>query len=248
MTALKNAARICCFADAHLRAELVENVEGYLADGVVVNLSPEVIFVEGDVDTPIQPWRSACLRNKHIRKADRIAVLKVEELENLGGVMLRGWTWFGNIYDGFPRQTPLYMSSIDSVGTVHEDPRVFTREQSAPTSLKEFEIKLKCWWSPNETDCFIHNEHPFLEVHTQIHGFGRMQKFRERDAATVYEDVLMAPGFTHEPFCVVSGPNEWTYPWHSTIQCQTLPQTPPIRICLLVCSPETLLGLSRLPA
>ena len=80
--------------------------------------------------------------------------------------------------------------------------------------LKEFDIKLKCWWSPNETDCFIHNEHPFLEVHTQIHGIGRMQKFRERDPSTVYEDVRMAPGFTHEPFCVVTGPNQWTYPWH----------------------------------
>ena len=128
--------------------------------------------------------------------------------------MLRGWDWFGDIYDGFPRETPLYMSSIDTVGKVLEDPMVFTREKSVAKDLKEFDIKLKCWWSPNETDCFIHNEHPFLEVHTQIHGIGRMQKFRERDPSTVYEDVRMAPGFTHEPFCVVTGPNQWTYPWH----------------------------------
>ena len=209
-----NATRDLCFADAHLLAELVENIDGYEAEGIVVNLSPEVIFVEGDVDTPIQPWRSTELRKKRIRKADRVAVLKVEELENLGGVMLRGWDWFGDIYDGFPRETPLYMSSIDTVGKVLEDPMVFTREKSVAKDLKEFDIKLKCWWSPNETDCFIHNEHPFLEVHTQIHGIGRMQKFRERDPSTVYEDVRMAPGFTHEPFCVVTGPNQWTYPWH----------------------------------
>jgi len=197
-----------------MSAILVENVEGYEADGIVVNLSTETIYVEGEVDTPVQPWRSVMLRSKIIRKADKIAVLKIKNLENLGAVSLRGWEWFGDIYDGFPRQTPLYMSSIDTVGTVTEDPFVFTRERTTVEAPQEFEIKLKCWWSPNETDCFIHNEHPFLEVHTQIHGYGRMQKSRERDASTVYEDVIMAPGFTHEPFCIVTGKNEWTYPWH----------------------------------
>ena len=214
MPTLQNSQRSLCFADSHLSAVLVENVEDFSTDGIVVNLSTEVILVEGEVDTQIQPWRSAVLRGKCIRRADRIVVLKVVNLENLGGVMLRGWSWFGHIYDGFPRQTPLYMSSIDTVGRVMEDPFVFTRERTEAQKPQEFEIKLKCWWSPNETDCFIHNEHPFLEVHTQIHGTGRMQKFRKRDASTVYEDVIMAPGFTHEPFCIVDGENLWSYPWH----------------------------------
>ena len=209
-----NQSRNLCFADAHLSAVLVENVRDLETDGIVVNLSPEVIFVAGEVDTPIQPWRSAQLRGKTVRQADRIAVLKVTELENLGGVMLRGWSWFGDIYAGFPRQTPLYMSSIDDVGEVEEDPHVFTRERTEARAKQTFDVKLKCWWSPDQTDCFIHNEHPFLEVHTQIHGLGRMQKFRENDAASVYEDVQMAPGFTHEPFCAVEGPNHWVYPWH----------------------------------
>ena len=214
MTRATNITRDLCFADSYMSAILVENVENYNADGIVVNLTTSTIFVEGEVDTPIQPWRSATLRGKTVRKADRIAVLKVENLEKLGGVMLRGWDWFGDIYDGFPRETPLFMSSIDTVGTVQEDPHLFTRERTETTAPQQFEIKLKCWWSPNETDCFIHNEHPFLEVHTQIHGIGRMQKFRERDASKVYEDVIMAPGFTHEPFCIVTGKNQWTYPWH----------------------------------
>ncbi len=214
MTGATNDTRDLCFADNHLSAILVENVEDYHADGIVVNLSTSTIFVEGEVDTPIQPWRSARLHGKAVRKAGRIAVLKIENLENLGGVMLRGWHWFGSIYDGFPRETPLFMSSIDAVGAIEEDPYAFTRERTEPLETQQFEIKLKCWWSPNETDCFIHNEHPFLEVHTQIHGTGRMQKFREQNADTVYEDVIMAPGFTHEPFCIVSGKNEWSYPWH----------------------------------
>ena len=24
----------------------------------------------------------------------------------------------------------------------------------------------------------------------------------------------MSPGYTHEAFCLVTGKNEWTYPWH----------------------------------
>ena len=24
----------------------------------------------------------------------------------------------------------------------------------------------------------------------------------------------MPTGFSHDPFCRVTGPNQWTYPWH----------------------------------
>ena len=36
----------------------------------------------------------------------------------------------------------------------------------------------------------------------------------QRDEATVYEDVLMPVGYTHDPFCRVAGKNQWEYPWH----------------------------------
>ena len=210
----RNMSRDLAFADSHLSAKLFTDVRRLEADGIVVNLSSRPIHVEGDVRTSIQPWRSTIVRGNRILEAERIAVLRIDKLENLGGVMFRGWDWFGDLYAGFPRQTPLYMSPIDMVGSTEEDPLAFTRERESRGRLQPFDVALKCWWSPNETDCFIHNEHPFLEVHTQVHGMGRMQKFRERDASTLYEDVVMAPGFTHEPFCRVAGENEWAYPWH----------------------------------
>ena len=210
----RNMSRDLAFADSHLSAKLFTDVRRLEADGIVVNLSSRPIQVDGDVRTSIQPWRSTNLRGNRILEAERIAVLRIDRLENLGGVMFRGWDWFGDLYAGFPRQTPLYMSPIDMVGRAEEDPLAFTRERESRGRLQPFDVALKCWWSPNETDCFIHNEHPFLEVHTQVHGMGRMQKFRERDASTLYEDVMMAPGFTHEPFCRVAGENEWAYPWH----------------------------------
>ena len=214
MTEERNVERDLVFADAHLAAVVVEKAVDYAADGIVVNLTPEPIETRGDVPGAIRPWRSTILHGQTVARADRIAVLKVLEPENLGGVMLRGWSWFGDIYDGFPRQTPLFMSAIDDIGFTTEDPHHFIGARPEIEAPQQFDVKLKCWWSPNETDCFIHNEHPFLEVHTQITGQGRMQKFRERDAATVYEDVLMTPGFTHETFCQVAGPNSWVYPWH----------------------------------
>ena len=210
----RNMSRDLAFADSHLSAKLFTDVRRLETDGIVVNLSSRPIHVDGDVRTSIQPWRSTIVRGNRILDAERIAVLRIDRLENLGGVMFRGWDWFGDLYAGFPRQTPLYMSPIDMVGRTEEDPLAFTRERESRGRLQPFDVALKCWWSPNETDCFIHNEHPFLEVHTQVHGMGRMQKFRERDASTLYEDVVMAPGFTHEPFCRVAGEKEWAYPWH----------------------------------
>lgn len=214
MTKTTNRVRALAFADAHLDARLIENVRDFPVDGIVVNLSPNPIHAGDEVSTPLRPWRSTILYGQRIRRADRIAVLRIIDKENLGGVMLRGWQWFGDVYSGFPRRTPLFVSPVDDIGTVIEDAHRFVGDRTAPEEPQVFALKLKCWWSPNETDCFIHNEHPFLEVHTQIMGRGRMQKFRRNSADTLYEDVLMTPGFTHEAFCVVSGPNRWTYPWH----------------------------------
>ena len=67
------------------------------------------------------------------------------------------------------------------------------------------------WFAAEDTDCGMHNEHDFLEVHTQIWGTGHMQKFHEHDVTTMYEDISMTPGFTHLPFC---NEHDHVYPWH----------------------------------
>lgn len=75
-------------------------------------------------------------------------------------------------------------------------------------------MKLNLWYTPEETDCGIHKLHDFLEVHTQILGTGYMQKFRENNPETLYENVPMPPGFTHDPFFVTEGDRGFRYPWH----------------------------------
>ena len=185
-----------------------------VTDDVVVNLSSQSILCQGDVPGIIPPWRSTTLRGGRIERAECIAVIGVKRRVNLGGLPLLGWDWYGDRNRKFAREAPLYISPQDTLGQIAVDPRMFTNETRTATVTQPFELKLNLWWSPPETDCSIHNEHSFLEIHTQIHGVGRMQKFRQRDESTIYEDVLMARGMTHEPFARVAGPQSWAYPWH----------------------------------
>lgn len=57
-----------------------------------------------------------------------------------------------------------------------------------------------------------HREHDrdFDEVHAQIRGFGKMQKFEENDTSTFYQEFIMAPGIVHDKFYNENG----EYPWH----------------------------------
>lgn len=212
---MHNQIRDLAFADDFIMARLVDNPRDLpVDDAVVINLSPSPLLTGTQHPAVVPAWKSTWLKGGTIRAGERAAIIKVLQPTNLGGCMFRGWDWLGHRIKSFPRDTPLFISAQDSIGTVTTDPHVFTNERAVPQAPQEFDLKLNLWWSPGDTDCFIHNEHPFLEVHTQIHGSGRMQKFSQRDPATLYEDVLMPVGYSHDPFCRVTGPNQWTYPWH----------------------------------
>lgn len=71
-------------------------------------------------------------------------------------------------------------------------------------------LELNLWFALPGTNCGMHNDHRFLEVHTQIYGIGRMQKFRTKDPDSLYQEVYMAPGYSHDPFYSNTG----QYPWH----------------------------------
>ncbi len=77
-----------------------------------------------------------------------------------------------------------------------------------------YQVKLNLWFSPPDTHCGIHNIHEFLEIHTQIYGTGKMQKFHDNSYETMYEDVVLSPGQTHSPFAVVTKDGSFRYPWH----------------------------------
>jgi hypothetical protein len=154
------------------------------------------------------------LRNCTIESAESAALLRVRQRTNLGGVAL-GWEWYGHRNAQFPRGTPLYISLQDDIGDIELDPMAaFGHTISTSPSKRRYRLKLNLWYTPEETDCGIHTGHQFLEVHTQILGTGHMQKFRENNARTLYEDVLMPVGFTHDPFFSVADDRTFSYPWH----------------------------------
>lgn len=108
----------------------------------------------------------------------------------------------------------LLRSPQDTVGTVLLDRGVVLRQDGLTHGRTPHTVRTNLWFSPSGTDCGIHNVHPFIEVHTQITGYGRMQKFDSKDHQSLYEDQQLSPGVTNPvPFCADRA-GELVYPWH----------------------------------
>jgi hypothetical protein len=139
-----------------------------------------------------------------------------------------GWSLFGDLLaaagdgDGdpgpglpFPRENPLWRGPQDDIGLMEFDPALALGRPASPDGARTFQVKVNLWFAPAGTDCFIHDRHDFIEIHSQIHGFGRMQKFTAQDHSTLYEDLLMSPGHTTPtPFCRMGPGGRFVYPWH----------------------------------
>ena len=211
-----NQRRPLSFSNDWVESVLVSSArEMPVEDAIVVNLSTtDLRYRVGADHGTIPPWKSAMLRQCTVESGETVALLRIRQRTNLGGVAL-GWDWYGKRNPQFPRGTPLYISSQDDIGDVQLDPiPAFTHEPVASPSPRRYRLKLNLWYTPEQTDCGIHTGHRFLEVHTQILGTGHMQKFRENHAETLYEDVTMPPGYTHDPFFTVANDRSFTYPWH----------------------------------
>jgi hypothetical protein len=211
-----NQHRSLSFSNEWIESRLVTAVRTMPVDeAIVVNVSATALsYAAGGDRGTIAPWKSSFLRRCTIESGERAALLHVRQRTNLGGVAL-GWDWYGKRDSRFPRTTPLYISSQDDLGDVQFDPMVvFTHRSSGPASPRRYRLKLNLWYTPEETDCVIHTGHQFLEVHAQVLGTGHMQKFRENNPATLYQDVTMCPGFTHDPFFTFRNHSSFTYPWH----------------------------------
>jgi hypothetical protein len=211
-----NQRRSLSFSNDWIESVLVSAVRNVeVEDAIVVNVSTTALrYRAGEDHATILPWKSTMLRNCTVESAESAALLRVRQRTNLGGVAL-GWEWYGHRNAQFPRGTPLYISLQDDIGDIELDPMAaFGHTTSTSLSKRQYRLKLNLWYTPEETDCGIHTGHQFLEVHTQILGTGHMQKFRENNARTLYEDVLMPAGFTHDPFFSVADDRTFSYPWH----------------------------------
>ncbi len=80
------------------------------------------------------------------------------------------------------------------------------------------EYRINFWYAGPNVHCEIHDHSdekvPFLEIHTQLRGFGWMETFRERKYETMVKKVPMKVGFTHEPFWKMGKEKLIRYPLH----------------------------------
>lgn len=205
------------FSDDHITARWVTEAATYPIDErtIVVNTSTRPVQYEGGVPGIIMPWKSTILQRTKVYDAASLVTLRVTRTTNIGGMVLgKYWRWYGSDVPTFPRGTPLYISSQDAIGIAEVDPRHFARQADRPSATESFDVRVNLWFTPEQTDCVIHTGHPFLEVHTQVFGTGHMQKSFEDDESTLYEDVFMDPGMTHDPFPAVDSDGHFNYPWH----------------------------------
>lgn len=222
-----NTVRELIFSGPHVQAEVVRNAKEFAVTGraVVVNIGDRGVYVGESPRKAVAPLSSTVLVDSRIEQADAVLLLRTSPGDRVDGITAEpGWDLLGDLIGGtpaepgvlpFPPGTPLWKSPQDHAATLDLAPSSLLKEPGDPEARRTFDIRVNLWFAPGGTDCSIHNRHEFIEVHTQVHGLGRMQKFREQRFDTLYEDVLMSPGYTTpDPFCVTGAGGTFVYPWH----------------------------------
>ncbi|WP_207725829.1 hypothetical protein [Clostridium sp. DJ247] len=209
------------FSNLHINALFVENVENYYIyeRTIVINVGTDSVYFDEPLSKDLKIFNSTIVKDIKIKKASAVILISICDEINIGNVILeKGWNLLGDILpkdSTFPKNTPLWRSSQESITTVSLDPLYITGQITTSVTQKNFEIKVNLWFAPALTNCVIHNTHDFIEFHTQIYGLGRMQKFKTQDSSTLYEDIFMSEGYTTPvPFCNVEEDSNYIYPWH----------------------------------
>jgi hypothetical protein len=212
-----NSVRSINSTNRFVDAKFVDQPKDYPIEGRTMVINPNLtpVFIGETPVRHIPAFSSTILQDTRIEQAESVLLFRVSDEPNMADIVTEpDWGLLADLMPGFPRETRLYRGPQEHIGTVEFDPALALGELYT-TGPRTFEVKVNLWFAPAGTDCAIHNEHEFIEIHTQIHGYGRMQKFRAPDHATLYEDLLMSPGYTTPvPFCGSRLDGGFTYPWH----------------------------------
>lgn len=187
---------------------------------IVVNVGQNRAIVHGFPVKGVAPQKSTLVENARIVSADSILLIRVEDEENLGRLILQDdWKLASELFGPDLDGVALWRSPQQDIGTVELSPGQVTGDTLTCDDFMTFRVQVNLWFAPGRTDCGIHNhsgsDNDFLEYHPQIVGIGRMQKFREQDKSTLYEEVVLAEGMTHDVFCSTDRESgSFVYPWH----------------------------------
>lgn len=188
------AQRKLQFSEPFLKVACFEDV-GNLWIGsktIVINASDAEVVIEGK---PLRPWNSSIFLAVVIPTASRIIC-----------VTLDTDFFSGNVFPHARSITETWTPVHDIIPLPHLKDTKLWRSKKDRIDNVQFNL----WYAAAGTSCGIHNEHDFRELHTQVFGIGRMQKFHEKDHSSLYQEVYMSPGYTHDAFYDEDG----KYPWH----------------------------------
>ncbi len=201
------------FSSELAHAVVLRDVQQHEVAGpvVVVNLAGSDASVGHGQSSALPGFSSTILHGGSVT-GSLLAVLSVGTVQDTEEIA-RGLGW-EDFYGSGPGMPVLLRSAQHTIGTVELDPAVVLRQPGLEPGGKTFTVKANLWFSPAGTNCGIHNRHDFIEVHTQISGLGRMQKFITQEHPSLYEDQLLSPGNTNPvPFCL-EREGTFIYPWH----------------------------------
>jgi len=221
MTAPNNVIPVD-FASENIKAYAVENVQDFLIENrsIIVNMGNEPIYFDEDPQRGLLPRKSTILKNKKIESASLIMVIELQSRVNLGNVILRKeWDSAEHLFGEALQGVPLWKSPQIDIGEITLNPFAELdqegHEGKQQNSEVTFRIKVNIWFATEKANCVIHNAHDFIEFHTQIAGIGRMQKFVTNEIETLYEDVILGEGQSHDIFCIaLDDGSTFKYPWH----------------------------------
>jgi hypothetical protein len=224
-----NIKRSLAISNGRVTATLVTHAEHYEVTkrSIVLNIGKAPISIKQTPNKTLAPLHSSIYETAVVEEAERVLILTVSEDINLGGIVKEpGWLHYWQYLvdtmgskeaeaTGFPPTTPLWKSPQIDIGTIYVSNSYFSGDLSEISDDHLYQIRVNLWFSTQNTDCSIHNIHDFIEIHTQITGIGRMQKFRNNDKSTLYEDIVMGTGYTTPiPFCSIETDKQYSYPWH----------------------------------
>lgn len=209
------------FSSTAIWAILVENEAEWQINGrsIVINLGHEDIIIMDGKPQSVQSLRSTILTDTKIQNIQKMIEISVRDNITIDGVVDDlGWMRYADLVTTPSHdllKTPLFRSSQDSVGLFHCNETLLGVTSKMKRATTSFEVKVNFWFAPAGTDCLIHRDHSFVETHLQIYGIGRMQKFYSDSPDSLYEEIIMAPGFT-QPFfnCARDESGTFIYPWH----------------------------------
>ncbi|MEC5317560.1 hypothetical protein VSX61_01185 [Brenneria populi subsp. brevivirga] len=229
------------------------------ADVILTNLGPQPVFVSANAEIdrdlqndtplrrPIAPLQSVIIRTGAvIATADAsanglISLIQVRQTRNVEtDIFSQETTWAKYAFPAGTPALPLWISNqLHLAHPIEVNPwRLVGLPAPAGSKALPYELYANLWWLPAGSDAGIHAAHGsnFLEVHTQLIGLGRMQKFTDMAKARaavadkrviqpeggmfspfdsgkafpeLYEEFRLAPGNTHLPMPLVKDYDAW---------------------------------------